>query len=59
MQSAFPQKSKISPPHRVLWIYDTKQYDGKVPILELLGMLEYLFIAITPKLTIIQSGRTY
>ena len=40
--------------------YDTKQSDGKAPVmLELWGMQEYPFIAIVPRSTLAWSGSTW
>ena len=38
--------------------HDIKPSDGEAPALELLGNMEYLFIAIDPKLTLSQSSST-
>ena len=36
--------------------YDTKQFDGETPVLELLWDVEYPFIAIAPRSTLTQNG---
>ena len=46
-----------SPPHiHEFSIYDTKLSDGEALVLNLWGDVEYIFIAITPRSTLTQSG---
>ena len=55
----FQNSSILNPPNDCPG-YDTKQSDGEVPaMLELMGNMEYPFIAIAPRSTLARSGSTW